>query len=739
MKSKSPLNPSGRRGRLRNLRVPWREVVVPMWEERRIFRGCVLGALLQTLCATAYGADTTNTLTQGQMFEGGTNTYNNWVDFSFGGLLTHGDQAQAQQFLQMNRGAFGGIEDLHVQGAMNTNVNVTLDGHSIFDNRDYGISLKFEHPELWYLRFSVDNFRTWYANDGGFYPPTGQLYTRPDSPMAVERGNYSIEGGLNLKENGSFTVKYSHTYRDGGDATTIWGPTHPDPSNGALIRGAYPNTLSLDESSDAVELDYKRKIKETDVTLGGRFETGTINDSGLLTFYPGEPIQQKVTDKEGETYDLVSVHAFTETWISKKVFFSSGYMFENLDSTFHGSRIYGDDFDVDYVPNAMNGLGYYSLNGGAHQQNYVMNMNLLAMPTKTWSLVPAIRVQQENWSADSGGVGTLGTASEPFAAEADRRALDVRESLTARYTGFTNWVLHASGDWTEGDGNLNEKGGLSQVNGIGVPPVLEHTDDSRLFQKYSAGVTWYPLRQLTLDAGGYYKHNHYDYTINEDSTPNGPASANRYPAYLVFQGFTTYDGNVRATVRPLQNVTVIGRYEYQRSTVDTEPDPASGLSEIESSKMTTHIIGGNVSWIPWNRLSLQAGLDDVMSDTKTPTSSGSALDAANGAGYTAAILNSRNNYWTINFSSGLVLDDKTDLNVSYFFYDADNFQHDTSVTLPLGAASREHGVTATLTRRITPNIRVSMRYGYYNYHDLTSDGQGDFEAHVVYTTLQYRF
>jgi len=93
----------------------------------------------------------------------------------------------------------------------------------------------------------------------------------------------------------------------------------------------------------------------------------------------------------------------------------------------------------------------------------------------------------------------------------------------------------------------------------------------------------------------------------------------------------------------------------------------------------------------------------------------------------------------VNFSSSLVLDDKTDLNLNYFYYQADDYQDNSSDGLPLGAGAREHGVTATLTRRINPHLRVNLKYGYYNYEDALTGGNSNFEAHLIFASLQYRF
>ena len=86
---------------------------------------------------------------------------------------------------------------------------------------------------------------------------------------------------------------------------------------------------------------------------------------------------------------------------------------------------------------------------------------------------------------------------------------------------------------------MNEDGGMDPGG-----PIQRESEDSRLFQKYSAGVRLYPARSVHLDVGGYYKDNSYDYDHNPDSTGNA-SGGNRYPAFLVMQDFETYDGYSR--------------------------------------------------------------------------------------------------------------------------------------------------------------------------------------------------
>lgn len=666
-------------------------------------------------------------LTPEQMFEGGTNTYGNWIDLSTGGFIIQGNKAQAEQRHQHSGNAFGGIEDFHFSGDVAKGTTFTADGHALIDEHDYKLTLGVTKEKLGYLRFSYNEFRTWYNGDGGFYPPTDMWYPLAADALALDRGQLTFEGGLAIEKLPKITFKYTHNFRDGEKSSTSWAPAHTD--GGALVRGISPSFWDINEKSDAFQLDVTHHIKATDLGVGVRYETGKLDDALQIDQFPGEPVEQKITDRQGTSYDMFTAHAFSETWFKKNLMLSAGFSYSDLNNDFSGSRIYGSDFDVNYVPMAQNSFGYYALSGGSRLHEYVADVNLMDKPTPTLTIVPSLRVQKEDWNADAAGFETLGdNAPVPFTSSSDRGVIDVRERLDVTYNGLTNWVLYGRGELTEGSGNLNELGGLVPVNDIGVPPIQRETDDGRFFQKYSLGARWYPTRRITVDAGGYYKLDRYDYNNQADSTPNGPTSFDRYPAYLVLQDFETYDGHLRLTLRPLSNVTLVSRYEYQLSTIHTAPDPISGLPDLTASRMVSQIIAQDISWTPWSRLYLQVGFNYVLSETETPASQA-----------TQAILNAQNNYWTLNFSSGFVIDDKTDLNLSYFYYQADDYQDIANVGLPLGAGGQEHGVTATLTRQLTKHVRWSLRYAYYHYDDPLYGGNDNYTAHIIYTSMRYRF
>jgi hypothetical protein len=157
------------------------------------------------------------------------------------------------------------------------------------------------------------------------------------------------------------------------------------------------------------------------------------------------------------------------------------------------------------------------------------------------------------------------------------------------------------------------------------------------------------------------------------------------------------------------------------------PDPVSGLNQQQTSNLVSQIFGQNVNWTPLNWLGLQAGVNYVLSTTETPAST-----------YTQSILNSQNNYLTVNANANFVLDDKTGLDVGYFYYHADDFKnpHDG---LPYGAGAEEHSVTSTLTRQLTQQLRLTLRFAYSHYNDTANNGYGSYDSYLVSSGLQYRF
>ncbi len=648
----------------------------------------------------------------------------NWIELGAGGTFTDGSKGAYQERSGLPHGAFGGVESFHYERELTEGYvlpkggTLKLDGRGIFDNHDYSIRLELDYPEKGYFKAGYSEFRTWHNGSGGFYPPTDAWFQPEDDTLAIDRGTLWFEGGLRLPNWPEITLRYERQTRDGETASLAWGE-----SASAAGRRIVPASWDIDEVRDIFAVDAQHILGTTTLRLGVRYEIQNQDDRQHTRRSPNETTDRRGTQQNGLDSDLFNIHASVENWIRDNVLFTVGYSFTDLDTDLSGYRVFGTAYDPDFGQRLPDPNSFEGLEGGSQLHQHVANLNFLYLPWESFAVIPSVRI--ENQDLDS--VSHYGQPAAPltpnqFRAASDRGLLDVSEALEVRYSGVTNWVFFARGSWLEGQGDLKESwDNLS----TGANVLGRSTDDDRLSQKYAAGLNWYPLHRFNLGAGYYYKLRNNDYDNTADTTSNAPGSNNRYPAFLVAQDFETHDVNAKATWRPLNNLTLVARYDFQFSTIDTQGD---NLQSVESAQMTSHILGGSVSWVPLNRLYLQGNVNYVKDQTDTPADT-----------ITGAVQDSQNDYWNGSLTAGLALDEKTDLSATYFYYRADNYSDNSAVGLPYGIGLEEHGATASLSRELSRRIRWTLRYGYFTSNDQTSGGNNDYDAHMVYSTVQYRF
>jgi hypothetical protein len=668
--------------------------------------------------------------------------YNNWITLGVGSTFIDGDKAQFMQRYQMRKGVFGGVEDFHREQLVGKKGIFQIDGHGIFDNHDYSIRLELSDPDKGFLRAGYTEFRTWYDGNAGFFPQNSQFFSLYDNELHIDRGQAWFEAGVTLPDKPAITFRYEHDFRKGLKDSTEWGDTTL--TGGFGTRAIVPTFLSIDEKRDIFAGDLKHTLGKTDVGLGVRYEIIDNNDSRNIHRRPGETAppppalpagpDRYVTEKDGLKEDLFNVHGFTETRFTEKVMLSVGGSFTTLDTDLSGSRIYGSSYDAVYDPlfarRQFLDEGFLGLAGGAQMKQYVANLNLMLTPLDNFTIVPSLRVEKNDLDGvasfvqtDVGAAPALPTLVEGLVNTADRGFLEVTESLEARYTGLRNWSLYARGEWSETDGDQTEN---ETDVATGAVNLFRDTDWRRFNQKYVAGANWYPLARLNFGAQYYHKIHDYDYDHLRDSTGN--TTADRYPAFLTDQRFQTDDMKVRVTWRPFGTVTLITRYDFQLSTVDTKADL---LDNQQSAEITSHIISQSINWAPLARLYFQASGSYALDSTETP--------AANATGSTNLVLNAANDYWNVSGLVGYALDDKTDLQAQYFYYRANNYIDNSAFGQPYGAGAEEHGVTASIGRQISKAVRASLKYGFFRNRDETSGGHNNYDAHLVLATMQYRF
>ena len=651
----------------------------------------------------------------------------NWVQFGVGGNFISGDKAQFQTQKGLPSGAFGGLEGFHFETPVDKKGLFSIDGRGVFDNHDYSVKLELSHPDKGYVRAGYTQYRIYYDGLGGYLPSNGLIFQGLfDNSLAVDRAHTFFEAGLTLPDKPVISFRYDLDTRDGLKDSTHWGQTTLTP--GSLQKKITPAFRNLDETRHTFSLDVKHALGNTEFGLGGRYEIQDNKDSRSIYQQPTQGTTARIlTQDEGIAADIASAHAYTDTKLSDKWEFTTGYAFSTLHSVLSGDRV-----NTPIVtPLSAADTRFANLAGGSDLNQYVMNLNLMYSPSTNWYVIPSVRVEKEDLNGSSTDNVVTGTATQVVSpatqfANNDKTSLYVTEALDIRYSGIKNWAFYTRVEFSEDRSNLAEQFGTNITK---AATILRDTEWNRLLQKYTVGANWYPSRKANFGAQYYHRISDNDYQNSVDSTSNLGTSGDRFPAYLGNQNFDVDDFNVRMTLRLLPTLTMVTRYDFQLSTAYTQPELLAG---IESARNRRHLIGQTLSWTPLNWLYVQANGNYVLSTTHSP------VEELTGA-MTGVVLSAPNDYWTAGLTLGFAIDEKTDLQTSYSYYRANDYVDNSAVGMPYGAGAREHEVSVSVTRKISKAMRWNLRYAFSSYHDETSGGALNYEAHGILSSLQYRF
>jgi hypothetical protein len=663
--------------------------------------------------------------------------YKNWIELGIGGNIIHGDAAQFKQEHRMSGDVFGGIEDMHWEHSVGRNGTFSIDGRAIFDNHDYNVNLALDLPGLGYIHGGYTEFRTWYDGNGGFSPADGGAFIPPPFPeLTLDRGIAWVELGLRVPDWPEITLNYSHEFRNGDKDSTSWGDTTvPGVGSARKIAPAFRN---IDETRDLFSFDASKTFGNTDIDLGMRYEHNDNDDRLQLQRGVGNPSAHRfITQHDQSDLDLFSGHAITETHLSDTLMFTAGYSYTTLGSDISGTRIIGTDYNSMFVsplPVSQNhDEGFLNLAGTSEVEDHIFNANFFWMPVKDLSLIAGFRYTHENQDSNSMFIATSVPGAgapaflEPTTADTSQDFDNFAERFEARYTGINNWLFWAEGEWTEENGTVREHSTID-----GLLAAMLNKDTSLLGQKYAIGANWYAMPNLGFSGEYYYQAAEYD---NDFKIDLGGGQR------LQSQDWNTNDFNIRINFRPnipacLGTLSMVTRYDYMQTLISgmwSIDGLGTRLADEHTALVTSHVIGETLTWSPLNRLYLQATLSYVLDETKTPAGNIIITDSA------PTVLNFQSDYWTVTGGVGYIIDDKTDFHADYTFYRADDYVNNIAASLPYGMGATEHTVSASISRQMTKQIRVVLRYAYFDYSDDLSGGHNNYRAHSVYSGLQFRF
>ena len=239
------------------------------------------------------------------------------------------------------------------------------------------------------------------------------------------------------------------------------------------------------------------------------------------------------------------------------------------------------------------------------------------------------------------------------------------------------------------------------------------------------GANWYPLPNLNGSIQYYRQLQGIDQNIRTDDPKNGNQR-------LLQQNWCTDDGNVRMTWTPFSTVSLVSRYDVQRTIIDSQwtrdPNETPTYPYGNSSVMKNQSVTESLTWSPLDRLYLQGSLAYVLNQTTSPA-----------VNQTAALQSANNNYWTASAGMGFAFDKKTQIRADVTYYSANDYQNNSQYGVPYGAGASEYSFSASLVRQITRNVSMNLKYYFDTYQDQLSGGNNNYTAQMISTGLNMQF
>jgi hypothetical protein len=461
-----------------------------------------------------------------------------------------------------------------------------------------------------------------------------------------------------------------------------------------------------------------------------RYTETKLDDKRFERRRPFETADRIVTHKDESKNDIFTAHGFYERKISEQLTLTAGALRTTLDGVIEGSRIYGQSYDPVYDPayirRQQRDEGYYDLEGTADIKQTVLNANAVYVPAKNWSVRGSLRFENthqetvaEFEETNIGAAPAFAAVIEAVEGEHKKSWDEWGEAVEVRYTGQPNWTYSGKAEWIQGSGDHEEE---RLIHHTGVRNVDRDMEIERMSQKYSFSANWYIQPGLTFAAQYYFKGNTNDYDARRDNTVNALPSSDRYPAFITDQDFEINDFNCRLTWRPTMGLNLVSRYDNQQSKIISQD---AGLGKVTSAQMKSHILSQSATWSPAGSYYLTGNVNITYDTLVTPT--------------LAFTQNQDNNYVNASLGGGWVVGKLDDVYFDYSWFKANNFIDRSATLIPFGLDQKTQQASVTWVRKQSENLIYTVKYGYVTNRDGTWAGLNDFDAHLIYAKVQYKF
>ncbi|HXC35074.1 MAG TPA: hypothetical protein VNV43_04315, partial [Candidatus Acidoferrales bacterium] len=620
---------------------------------------------------------------------------------AIGGFTVHGNQAKFREIQETREGVSGGAENFSFK-QVTPDETISLSGRAIVPDNDYDVQLALEEAGGGFFHFGFDQWRKYYATDGGYDPAVVPPGFNFDRDLYVDNGRVWADFGINLPYDTEMVFGYEYDYRKGNEATLDWTS-----AGGVNI---YPATQSLDERTHILKFD-----------LTKTFDDWRLENNARLAFYTqnNQDLESGYSLNTGDTYH--QTQGMDTLTLEKQL-----YDWWFVDGGFYYSRLSaGDFFSQTAIPSPTPFLSSQQIT--LSRQSEIFSVASLFTPMNRMTV--SLGTQNE-WTRDRGFGENIPDLDEGGIVPAGSSLSQFKASQYANFRFMKIPYTVVSGDAQFSEENY----GIDQNQDTTI--LQRQTAANKFRYDLKTGLSTSPWQ--TTDFTVQYERQASLTTYNqlEDVWFIGPAPTNGYPAFILDRHITSDQFETKLVLRPLIWLKTTLTYQLTETDYSSKTDPflvdlppvvVEPGGFIVDGHYDLQTYGISTTATPWRPLYLLGAF----------TYSHSRLETADDGGLMVPY---EGNIFTVNATATLLLTRKSSLQLSYYFSSADYGQNNAaSGGIPAGLNYHRHDLIAGLTRQLTKKLSGTLRYEFSQYSEPSSGTLNNFTANGIMAVLTYHW
>ena len=623
-------------------------------------------------------------------------------------IIVQGNQGKFRELQGMPAGTAGGVQDFSVVEQISPDKRVSLTGHAIVPDQNIAVKLALDQNDLGFIHAGFDQWRKYYATDGGYDPAISPAGYNLNQDLHVDNGRAWVDFGLDLPRWPQIVLGYEYRYRSGNESTLDWGF-----ANGKNI---YPATQSLDERTHTIKLDVSKDFDDWHVQDNASVSFYTEKNQGTEpNIFLGGPLPDTFIIT-GDNYR--QVQGMNTLVLAKQI---RDWWFANAG--FYYSYLSGSD----YFNQTAFGSSLSSQQITLSRESEIFSVANLLTPLD--GLFVSVATQNE-WTGEN-GFGESIPDLELGGTVPANSSLDefkATQSGNVRYTRIPFSVLFADGQFSEDNYSIYQAEDTTELQ--------RETAANAFRYDAKAGFTTSPWRWGDWTSQFERRSSYTDYNQLTDLWQGILGPTNGYPAFILNREILSDDFETKLVLRPTLWLKTTLSYQLAKTYYSSKTDPAfdASLAELVSdggfiadghTYSQTYGLGATVT--PWRQLYFSGAFTYSRSRTVTSDNGDPSLVPYEG------------DVVTFNAAATYALNPKTSLQLAYNISRANYSENNAVSGIPAGLDYLRQEVVISLSRKLTKHWSGVLRYEFSQYNDPGGGNLDNFTANGILASLVFQW